>query len=554
MLVEESIPSTPARNSRAIKQNLFSLLECCSTLKKLCQIHAQIVINGFTQKNYILVKLLSFYVASGYLKHALRVFEGIEKPSATVWNQMIRGHAQSQTPRKSIELYNRMVAAEAEPDGFTYSYLLSACARAELLREGEQVHGRVLANGYCSNVFVQTNLVNLYAMSGVNDISHSRRVFEEMSDRSVVSWNSLLAGYIRCGDIDGAWRIFDDMPDRNVVSWTTIISGCAQNGRYKQALSLFSEMRRAHVEVDQVALVAVLSACAKLGDLNLGKQIHWYIEERISARNQTLSVSLNNALIHMYASCGVIDEAYKVFNIMPCKSNVSWTSIITGLAKQGCGEEALDVFCSMLRLGANQVRPDEVTFIGVLCACSHAGLVNEGRRLFEHMNKTWGISPKIEHYGCMVDLLSRAGFLDEAYRLVESMPIRPNDAVWGALLGGCRIHKNAGLASHVAQKLAVGLDPEQAAGYLVLLSNVYATGKRWQDVLGVRQKMVEMGVRKPSGRSWVQINGVVHDFVAGDSDHKHAPLIYEMLGQITRQARQKGYKLDLIERFLDAEE
>ncbi|XP_062170181.1 pentatricopeptide repeat-containing protein At5g66520-like [Alnus glutinosa] len=555
MLFEELIPANPTTSSRAIQQHLFSLLQNCNTLKKLSQIHAQIVINGFTQKNYILVKLLSFYVASGNFKHALGVFKNIENPSATIWNQMVRGHGRSETPRKSIELYNRMVATEAEPDGFTYSFLLSACARAGLLREGEQVHGRVLANGYCSNLFVQTNLVNLYtAGGGANGVGYARSVFDEMDERTVVSWNSLLAGYIRCGDIDEARRIFDEMPERNVISWTTMISGCAHNGMCRQALSLFGEMRRAHVELDQVSLVAALSACAEIGNLNLGRWIHGYIEERMRVRNQPLLVSLNNALIHMYASCGVIDEAYKVFSKMPRKNTVSWTSIITGLAKLGRGEEALSVFRSMLGSGVNQVRPDEITFIGVLCACSHAGFVDEGRHLFERMNQTWGISPKIEHYGCMVDLLSRAGFLDEAYRLVETMPIRPNDAVWGALLGGCRIHKNVELASHVTQKLVVELDPGQAAGYLVLLSNVYATAKRWKDVVTVRQKMVEMGVKKPPGRSWVQINGTVHDFVASDRAHKHAPLIYEMLGEITRQAQQEGYEMDVIEAFLYVED
>jgi pentatricopeptide repeat protein len=555
MLVEESLPANPTTCSRGIQQHLFSQLQSCNTLKKLFQIHAQIVINGFAQKNYILVKLLSFYVTSGNLTHAIRVFNNIENPSATVWNQMIRGHARSENPRKSVELYNRMVEAEAEPDGFTFSFLLSACARSGLLREGEQVHGRVLANGYCSNVFVQTNLVNLYAMrGGSNGVEYAQRMFDEMGERSVVSWNSLLVGYIRCGDVDGARRIFDEMPERNVVSWTTMIAWCAQNGMCKQALSWFGEMRRAHVELDQVALVSALSACAELGDLSLGRWIHWYIEKRVSVGNQPLLVSLNNALIHMYASCGVIDEAYKVFNKMPWKSTVSWTSIIMGFAKQGRGEEALSVFQSMVSSGVNQVRPDEITFIGVLCACSHAGFVDEGRHLFARMNQTWGISPKIEHYGCMVDLLSRAGFLDEAYRLVETMPIKPNDVVWGALLGGCRIHKNAELASHVAQKLVFELDPDQAVGHLVLLSHVYATAKRQQDVITVRQKMVEMGVRKPPGRSWVQINGVVHDFVAGDSDHKHAPLIYEMLGVITRQTQQQGCKMDVIEAFLDFEE
>ncbi|KAL5544534.1 hypothetical protein UlMin_008318 [Ulmus minor] len=550
----EDFPAIP--KTRALKQeNLFNLLQSSNSLRKITQIHTQIVINGFTQKNYLLVKLLYIYISSGYLRNALSVFENIKNPSTTVWNQIVRGHAQSETPEKSVEFFKRMVEADAKPDGYSYSFLLNACARFGLLREGEQVHGRILVNGYCSNVFVQTNLVNLYAVSGGSGSAKSaRQVFDEMGERNVVSWNSLLKGYIRCGDLDNALRAFDEMPERNVVSWTTMVAGCAHNGRCKQALSLFRQMRRARVELDQVALLAALSACAELGDLALGRWIHKYVEQTLCFHKQPLLVSLNNALIHMYASCGVIDKGYKIFQSMPERSTVSWTSIITGFAKQGRGEEALRVFQLMLSLGENEARPDEITFLGALSACSHAGFLNEGRNIFNFMTQNLGISPRIEHYGCMVDLLSRAGYLDEALRLIETMPMKPNDAVWGALLGGCRLHKNAELASHVAQKLTVELNPDKAAGYLVLLSNVYAAAKRWLDFAFVRQRMVEIGVRKPAGQSWIQINGVVHDFVAGDTTHKHASLIYEMLDEITRHAQLDGCNLDIADILLYTKE
>ncbi|KAF3437625.1 hypothetical protein FNV43_RR20381 [Rhamnella rubrinervis] len=517
MLVEEAIPANRT-SSRAQQHHLVSLLQSCNSIRKVTQVHTQILINGFSQKNYVIFKLLSFYATSGYLQNLLHIIENIESPSTTVWNQIIRAHARSSTPRKSVEFYNRMVEAEVEPDGFTYSFLLSACARSGSLKEGEQLHGRILVNGYCSNVFVQTNLINLYAIAreGCCSVAYARHVFDDMRQRSVVSWNSLLAGYMRCGDVDGARRVFDEMPERNVVSWTTMIGGCVKRGKYKQALPLFYQMRKANVELDQVTLVAALSACAESGDLKLGRWIHWYIEVKMHVGTQPLLVSLYNALIHMYASCGVIDEAYKIFRDMPEKSTVSWTSIIIGFAKQGRGEEALRIFQLMLSLAVSGARPDEVTFIAALCACSHAGLVNEGCHLFESMTRTWGITPKIEHYGCMIDLLSRAGFLDEAYRLIETMPMKPNGAVWGALLGGCRLHKNAELASQVSRKLTAELDPDQAAGYLMLLSHVYADAEWWLDVASVRHKMVEMGVRKPPGRSRVQINGVIHDFFAAD--------------------------------------
>ncbi|GKU89765.1 hypothetical protein SLEP1_g3860 [Rubroshorea leprosula] len=501
MFVGEGISAT-LTNSRALKQQLFSLLQNCNTLRTLTQIHTQVLVNGFSQKNFILVKIISFYIAFGNVLHAQRAFEKIQCPTTTIWNQMLQGHARSGNPRKSVELYARMVAAGAVPDGFTYSFLLSACARSGLVREGEQLHGRILVHGFCSNEFVKTNLINLYGISGYDGIGYARRLFDEMSERNVVSWNSLLAGYIRCGDVDGARKLFDEMPERNVVSWTTMIAGCAQNGKCKQALSLFSEMRRARVELDQVALLAALSACAELGDLKLGEWIHSYIEEKFNLQRQPLLVSLNNALVHMYASCGEIEKAYEVFRKMQKRNTVSWTSMITGFAKQGFAQEALSIFEWMLSLGGNDIRPDEITFIGVLCACSHAGFVDDGQYFFTQMIQNWGIKPKIEHYGCLVDLLSRAGFLDEALSIIETMPVKPNDAVWGALLGGCRIHKNAELASQVAQELSSELDPEHAVGYLVLLANVYATAKKWQDVASVRQKLIEMGVRKPPGRSW----------------------------------------------------
>ncbi|KAL2462917.1 Pentatricopeptide repeat-containing protein [Forsythia ovata] len=428
------------------------------------------------------------------------------------------------------------------PDGHTFSYVINGCAKGRLLREGEEVHGKVLKNGFCSSVFVCTGLVDFYIKSGGEDgLRKARLVFDEMRERNVVTWNSLLLGCFRYGDVNAARKVFEAMSERNVVSWTTMIAGCAQNGRSKQALALFLEMRRENMEFDQVTLVAVLSACAELGDLNLGRWIHLYVVESLSHGEQPALVSLNNALIHMYASCGEIEAAFGVFKTMERRTIVSWTSMITGFAKHGYGDKALSVFRWMESIGDNDIRPDEVTFLGLLCACSHAGYVNEGRHYFKSMIATWGIEPRIEHYGCMVDLLSRAGLLDEAEGLVKSMPMKPNDAVWGALLGGCSIYKNVELASDVAQRLAMELDPERAAGYLVRLSNVYAAAKRWQDVITVRKKMVEMEMKKPPGRSWIQIDGTIHEFMVDERSQKQACFIYEVLGHITRESKLTSY-------------
>lgn len=296
------------------------------------------------------------------------------------------------------------------------------------------------------------------------------------------------------------------------------------------------------MELDQVALIPALSACAELGDFELGRWIHLYILEKICVKDGKLLVSLNNALVHMYTSCGFIDEAYEIFRKMPRRTTVSWTSMITGFARHGFADEALGVFQMMLGLEKDEVKPDKVTFLGVLTACSHAGYVNEGRRLFDSMSRKWGIEPRIGHYGCMVDILSRAGHVEEAYKLIASMPMKPNEAIWGALLVGCRTQRNPHIAELATRNLLVELNPCDAAGYLLLLSEVYGSAGRQEDLKSMKQRMLDMGVMKPPGRSWVQLGEAVHDFLDGDMTHRHADSIYEMLTRIT-QARWEEYEL-----------
>ncbi|XP_057780707.1 pentatricopeptide repeat-containing protein At5g66520-like [Salvia miltiorrhiza] len=542
MFLEESLPLS----SRQLQQHLFSLLQSrCKSIKHLAQIHAHITTNGFSNKNFLLVKLLSLYTSFNNFPTAQQLFDQMPSPSSALWNQIIRGYQINGNPRRSVEVFNIMErGSPSPPDEHTYTFLVNGCAKGGLLGEGMQVHGKVLKSGFSSNVYVQSSLVDFYVKNGGgrDGVANAKKVFDEMPERSVVTWNSLLLGSFRCGDVDGARAIFEVMPGRNVVSWTTMISGCTQNGRSKEALILFRQMQHENVEFDQVTLVGVLAACAELGDLHLGKWIHSYVFEHFTFSKKPVLVTLKNSLIHMYASCGEIDAAYAVFKGMEKKTAVSWTSMITGFAKHGYGNEALSVFQWMQSVSSKDVKPDEITFLGVLCACSHAGYVNEGRRYFKAMVEDWGIKPRIEHFGCMVDLLSRAGLLDEAHEVVRSMPMKPNDVVWGALLGGCRVHKSVELASDVTElMMSDGVRPERAAGYFVLLSNVYAAAKKWEDVVAVRRRMLEGKTRKPPGRSWIQVEGSIYEFVAGDRSHEMACLIYDVLDDITREARFHGY-------------
>ncbi|KAK9080425.1 hypothetical protein SSX86_000183 [Deinandra increscens subsp. villosa] len=503
MLIQEAfllIASKHPKNPRFLQQFLFNLFQNANTITETSQIHTQIIINDFTQRNFIIVKLLQSYISAGYLHQAHQTFAQINNPSVTSWNQIIRGFSGTDTPRESVHLFDEMLVSGKVPDEYTYSFVITACARGKLLRLGEKFHGRVLAAGFCSNLFVQTSLVNLYSVAVVEN---ARKVFDEMPERNVITWNTLVAGYVKCGDIDRARKVFDEMPERNIVSWTTLVFGYAHNGECKEALSLLREMLRAHMQLDQVTLIAGLSACAEIGDLKMGRWIHSYIDKNWHLKNRNRTVRLNNALLHMYAGCGVINDAYELFKRMPLKSTVSWTTMISGFAKQGRGNDALTVFKWMENSHQNtkddSSKPDAITMLVVLYACSHSGLVEQGHHIFKNMNKIWGIEPKIEHYGCMVDLLSRAGLLEEARNLVETMPMEPNDAIWGALLGGCRIHKNVNLAFQIAQKLGnLNLDDDKASAYLVLLSNVYAGAKRWKDVADMREKMVELALEKDS--------------------------------------------------------
>ncbi|KAJ0751206.1 putative tetratricopeptide-like helical domain superfamily [Helianthus annuus] len=546
MSVQETFRAITTKHpptTRFLQQFLFNLFQKVNTITETSQIHTQIIINNFTQKNFIIVKLLQSYIRSGSLHQAHQTFAQINKPSITSWNQIIRAFAGTDNPHDAVNLFDEMLESGEKPDEYSYSFVINASARGKLLRLGEKFHGRVLVGGFVSNLFVQTNLVNLYA---VGEVENARKVFDEMRERNVVTWNTLIAGYVKCGDIDGARGVFDEMPERNVVSWTTMVSGYAHDGRCKEALFFVHEMLKSCMELDQVTLVAALSACAEIGDLKMGRSIHSYVDRNWHITNKKRTVRVNNALLHMYAGCGVIDDAYALFTRMPLKSTVSWTTMISGFAKQGRGKDALNVFQWMENTQNDGSKPDDITMLVVLNACSHSGLVDEGRRIFKNMNKIWGIEPKIEHYGCMVDLLSRGGLLDEAHKLVDTMPMEPNDAIWGALLGGCRIHKNVNLASQIGLKLGnMKLDEDKAAAYLVLLSNVYAGAKKWKDVANMREKMVELALKKPPGRSWVQIGEAVHEFLAGDWSHRHASLISDMLLLMTVEAKLTGYKPDV---------
>lgn len=324
---------------------------------------------------------------------------------------------------------------------------------------------------------------------------------------NLVAGNALLDMYLKCESLFEAKQIFDELPERDIVSWTSFISGLVQCKQPEQAFYMFASMQASGVLPDNVTLSSVLSACASLGSLCSGKWVHEYINRN----GIKWDVHLGTALVDMYAKCGCLDVALNTFCEMPFKNVSSWNAVIGALAMHGHGRGALGYFEQMVGIGMN---PNEVTFLAILSACSHSGLVEEGRYLFNLMTTSYNLLPWIEHYGCMVDLLGRTGLLDEAYKLIQSMPMRPDVHIWGALLGACKARGNPDLLQEILSHL-LELEP-QDTGVYVLLSNLYAAKGRWADVTRVRKLMRQKGVKKETGISIVEVDGEAHKFVVGE--------------------------------------
>lgn len=326
-----------------------------------------------------------------------------------------------------------------------------------------------------------------------------------------------------------------------------MIAGYGQWKKPREAVRLFREMESAGVQPNEVTVVAVLAACADLGELDLGKRVHEFAKQCSFQKN---NVRVCNTLIDMYINCGCVEKARQVFDEMAERTVVSWSAMIGGHAMHGQGEEALKLFWRMREAG---MEPNGVTFVGLLHACSHMGLLEEGKRFFSSMTEDYGIVPEIEHYGCMADLLSRAGFLEEALEFIREMPVKANSVVWGALLGGAKVHKNINMGEEAIRHL-VELDPLND-GYYVVLSNIYADAGRWEDVARVRRMMKDRGLKKTPGWSTISLDDeVVHEFVAGESDHPRIEEVYRGWDELLEKLRCRGYVPDTSAVLLDMDE
>eukprot|EP01018_Ginkgo_biloba_P030437 Gb_10713 [translate_table: standard] len=468
---------------------------------------ARIVFDKMSRKNVVSwTAIIAGYAQSGHSVEALEYFDEMQvagiKPNIITWNAMIAGYAQNGRATDAKKLFRQMQFAGVKASSNTIASILPTCAPLEALQHGREIHNYIVRNGFEYDVFVGSALIDMYS---------------------------------KFKDIQVARQLFDKLPGKNVVSWNAIIAGYAQNKHSNEALKLLCKMPLSKLKPNTVTVASVLPACGSLAALQQGKEIHGYI---IRSGFESV-VFVANAVIDMYAKCGSIEFAHHVFDKMSRRDVVSWNSMIMGCGMHGHGEEALRVFHQMQQTG---MEPDHITFIAVLSACSHAGLVDEGWRYFNGMIENSYMTPRLEHYACMVDLLGRAGCLDEAKEFINKMPLEPDVVVWGALLGACRIHCNIELGESVAERL-FELEPNNAGNY-VLLSSIYAEAGRWDDAANVRTMMKDRRLERGEGRSWIAVKNRVHSFVVGDISHPQSMEIYAKLKSLAGQMEKAGYVPD----------
>ncbi|CAA7026817.1 unnamed protein product [Microthlaspi erraticum] len=536
-------------NTLRFKHPKLALLQSCSSFSDLKIIHGFLIRTHFISDVFVASRLLALCVDDGIvdksinvLGYAYGIFSQIQEPNCFIFNILIRGFSSGAEPSRAFQFYTQMLKSRIRPDNITFPFLIKAAAEMECVKTGEQTHSHVVRFGFQNDVYVENSLVHMYANCG--SIAAAGRIFGKMPFRDVVSWTSMVAGYCKCGMVGDAREMFDEMPQRNLVTWSIMINGYAKNNFFEKAIDLFELMKREGIVANETVMVSVISSCAHLGALELGERAHDYVVKN----HVTVNLILGTALVDMYWRCGEIEKATRVFEGLPEKDSLSWSSIIKGLAVHGDAHKAIRYFSEMVRLG---FIPRDVTLTAVLSACSHGGLVDKGLEIYENMKTDYGIEPRLEHYGCIVDMFGRAGRLTEAENFIRKMPVKPNAPILGALLGACKIHKNTEVAERVGNML-IEVKPEHS-GYYVLLSNIYACAGKWEKIESLREMMKEKLVKKPHGWSLIEINGKINKFSMGDT-HPEMGKIKRKWEEILRKIRAIGYKGNTGDALFDVDE
>lgn len=476
---------------------LPSVIKGCARLNAVSegkQIHGLVVKIGFGLDKFVQSSLVSMYSRYGEMGYARKVFDQMGEKDLVLWNCLIDGYARCGEVEIALQLFDEM----PERDYFSWTCLVdgfSKCGRVEMARD----------------------------------------VFDQMPSRNLVSWNAMINGYMKSGDFEMARQLFDEMPTRDVITWNSMIAGYEFNGKFMEALYLFIAMLKEGLVPNHTTMVGALSAVSGLAILSKGKWIHSLMVKRGIESEGVLGTSL----IEMYSKCGSVESALSVFRAISKKKLGHWTAIIVGLGMHGMAEQALEMFSEMQRTG---LQPHAITFLGVLNACSHAGLVDFGRHYFNMMTNDYGIEPTIEHYGCLVDILCRVGNLEEAKDIIEGMPMRPNKVIWMSLLSGSRNFGNINIGEYAAQRL-IEVAPETIGCYVVL-SNMHAAAGKWDKVSSIREMMKKIGIKKEPGCSYIEHKGMLHEFIVGDKSHTQTKEIYAKMSEMRERLKSAGHVPD----------
>ncbi|XP_065868475.1 putative pentatricopeptide repeat-containing protein At1g17630 [Euphorbia lathyris] len=543
----------------------------------LCRtIHCHAFQLGFQSHLYVGNELMGMYAKLGQMENALNVFDRMTVKSYISWNTMVSGYAFNYDCNGAFKIVQRMQIEGLEPNLVTWTSLMSSYARSGYLEEtleffdlmrsrgtevtaeaiavvlsacaglsvfdrGKVIHGYVIKGGFEDYLFVKTALVSVYGKHG--DVNCAHKLFAEMKNKTIATWNTLITSHAEAGLCDAALEIFlqlrrSDQCSKlrpNVVTWSAVIDGFASNGHGEESLELFRQMQNARVSANGVTIATVLSICAELAALQLGREIHGNVIRTLMDKN----ILVQNGLLNMYTKCGCFTEGHAIFERINTKDLITWNSMIMGYGMHGLGRNALETFDQMINLG---FKPDGVTFIALLSACSHAGLVPEGRKLFDQARREYKIEPQMEHYACMIDLLGRAGLLQEASEIIKNMPIEPNACVWSAFLNSCRMHNNTEIAEETASRFNLNL--QEMTRNSMLLSHIYAARGRWEDSARVRMSARTKGLKKNPGQSWIKLKKNVYTFSANNVQ-EGLEQVYRILDDLTLQMKTQRHEHEI---------
>jgi len=451
---------------------------------------------------------MDMYAQLGQIDFVRTLFDEMSEKDNVSWNVMISGCVKCRRFEEAVEVFQRMrIEGNVMISEATVVSSLTACAALRNVEVGKEIHG-FIEKELDFTMIMGNALLDMYCKCGYVNVA--REIFDGMNERNVNCWTSMVTGYVSCGELDKARDLFDKSPTRDVVLWTAMINGYVQFNCFDEAVVLFEEMQVRGVKPDKFIVVSLLTCCAQLGTLEHGRWIHDYVREN----RIVVDAVVGTSLIEMYAKCGCVEKSLEVFNGLKEKDTASWTSIICGLAMNGKTNEALELFEEMKTFGA---KPDDVTFIVLLNACSHGGLVEEGRKLFHSMSCIYGVEPNLEHYGCFIDLVGRAGLLHEAEELIRELPDQKNEtivAIYGSLLSACRTYGNTDMGERIATALAKVKSSDSSLHSL--LASIYASADRWEDASKTRSKMKDLHIRKVPGCSAIEVDGIGNQGGVGD--------------------------------------